>query len=561
MSSPWIRRQFSAPREDRAVLCRPSVADGSVTELVAANRAIFQADRETQLCGESLAEVRRRCRAEVLDAARDYTEELRGVPVAAADPDAPLVVAGHQPELYHPGVWLKNFAASKLATAAGGTALNLIVDADLCDEQSIDLPSGDRETPRRRTIDLDQPERQSPWEDLRIKSPDVLPAAGPEIANAMQEWGIESIAGEFWFDPVEVNGGDCLVQHLTRLRHNRQQAWDAPLLELPMRKLCRLSSFALFVCHVLRNIDDLQTAYNGGLATYRELNKLRSPSHPMPSLGQVEVDGRVRFEAPLWVWRAGDGQRRPLWIEQLGCSFRLYDVRGDDHAAAECVGVIRRTDCAADAWHRLLVDLDQQGVRIRPRALMTTLFARLCLSDLFVHGIGGAKYDEVTDYLFREFIGCDAPTFLTVSGTLKLPLPQHDVTDGDESRLRSLLWDLQHNADRHGAGRPDVIARKQTLIDEQRAARESGERDSRANLRRFRELKSIAQELAESACNQSSRVEAELADVRRRQSANKLLGSREFSWVLYPETLLRNWLHEASDQIVGRSVGDAARTA
>ena len=554
MSSTWIRRQFTAPREDRAVLCRPSVADGSVTDLIAANRAIFAAGRDTQLCGESLAEVRRRCREEVLAAARDYTEELRGVPVEAADPAAPLVVSGHQPELYHPGVWLKNFAASKLATASGGTALNLIVDADLCDEQSIDVPSGGRETPRRRAVDLDQPDRQSPWEDLRIKSPEVLPAAGPQIGEAMRSWGIEPIAGEFWFDPVEVNGGDCLVQHLTRLRHNRQQAWDAPLLELPMRRLCRLPSFALFVCHVLRNIDGLQAAYNGGLATYRELNKLRSPSHPMPSLDRVEVDGRLRYEAPLWVWRAGDGQRRPLWIEQLGCSFRLYDVRSGDHAAAECVGVIRRTDCAADAWHRLLVDLDQQGVRVRPRALMTTLFARLCLSDLFVHGIGGAKYDEVTDHLFREFIGCDAPTFLTVSGTLKLPLPRYDVTSGDESRLRSLLWDLQHNADRHGAGSPELIARKQTLIAEQQASSASGQQDSRANLRRFRELKAVARELAEAAADQRSRVESELADVRRRQSANRLLGSREFSWVLYPEALLRDWLHEASDQIVGRTV-------
>ena len=32
-----------------------------------------------------------------------------------SDPSAPLVVPGHQPALYHPGVWAKNFAAAGIA--------------------------------------------------------------------------------------------------------------------------------------------------------------------------------------------------------------------------------------------------------------------------------------------------------------------------------------------------------------------------------------------------------------------------------------------------------------
>ena len=38
-----------------------------------------------------------------------------------ADPDAPLLLAGHQPELAHPGVWVKNFALNGLARKLGGT--------------------------------------------------------------------------------------------------------------------------------------------------------------------------------------------------------------------------------------------------------------------------------------------------------------------------------------------------------------------------------------------------------------------------------------------------------
>ena len=53
-------------------------------------------------------------------------------------------------------------------------------------------------------------------------------------------------------------------------------------------------------------------------------------------------------------------------------------------------------------------------------ALVTTLFARLVLSDLFIHGIGGAKYDQLTDELIRSFFGLAPPDYLVISATLHL---------------------------------------------------------------------------------------------------------------------------------------------
>ena len=39
-------------------------------------------------------------------------------------------------------------------------------------------------------------------------------------------------------------------------------------------------------------------------------------------------------------------------------------------------------------------ELESSGLKVRSRALTNTLFARLFLCDLFIHGIGGGKYDE-----------------------------------------------------------------------------------------------------------------------------------------------------------------------
>ena len=54
---------------------------------------------------------------------------------------------------------------------------------------------------------------------------------------------------------------------------------------------------------------------------------------------------------------------------------------------------------------------DSDVNNLRPRALTLTLFARLCLGDFFIHGIGGGKYDEVTDAIIRDYFGVEPPAY------------------------------------------------------------------------------------------------------------------------------------------------------
>ena len=69
-----------------------------------------------------------------------------------------------------------------------------------------------------------------------------------------------------------------------------------------------------------------------------------------------------------------------------------------------------------------MAELAGRGIRLRTRALITTLFARLFLGDLFLHGIGGAKYDQVTDLLVERFFGVKPPGYMTLTATLRLPI-------------------------------------------------------------------------------------------------------------------------------------------
>jgi hypothetical protein len=188
---------------------------------------------------------------------------------------------------------------------------------------------------------------------------------------------------------------------------------------------------------------------------------------------------------------------------------------------------------------RAFLDLGRQGFKVRSRALTNTMYARLFLCDLFVHGIGGGKYDEVTDAIIRRYYGAEPPGYLVLSATLLLPLPPYAVNPDDCRRLKREARDLYYNPQRHLDGeprsRPDVaalVARKQVLVAEEPA-------DRHRRRERFGQIREVSARLR-------APVEARLAEVRRRLAdcgaevrANAILRRRDYPFVLYPESVLR----------------------
>src|SRR5262249_29921350 len=126
-------RKLRAPANDGELLVAP--APTAVAGQLADNARRPSAwNHDFQ--GKSASFLRSLVRGEVLSAARRYLNS-HGFPGSSGPADSgdagatPLIVTGHQPELFHPGVWIKNFAAGAIAGANRGCALNLIVDNDL----------------------------------------------------------------------------------------------------------------------------------------------------------------------------------------------------------------------------------------------------------------------------------------------------------------------------------------------------------------------------------------------------------------------------------------------
>jgi hypothetical protein len=189
------------------------------------------------------------------------------------------------------------------------------------------------------------------------------------------------------------------------------------------------------------------------------------------------------------------------------------------------------------AWQRL----EAKGIKIRSRALMTTLFARLFLGDLFIHGIGGGKYDELTDEIIRRFYHIEPPGYMILSGTLHLPLPAFPNRPEDCRQLARQLRDLHWNPQRHLNDRlqkqrvedvRELVTQKIEWIERQPA-------DSLRRRQRFEVLRQLTEKLRPVVSDKEQSLQEERAQCRRKVQANRLLQNREFAFCLHPEETLR----------------------
>ncbi|MEM9186520.1 MAG: hypothetical protein AAGB00_08510 [Planctomycetota bacterium] len=533
------RRRYRAPQDDRAALVEPAWAD--LLELLAANRLALEG-RAIDGLGASIAGFAIEARKELLAKARAFTASFCDPP-PAADAAAPVLLSGHQPELFHPGVWFKNFALDALAKSTGGVGLHLLIDSDLCRSPAVRAPTGEVAAPRSIVVPYDGEAEPLPWESRGVASPATLTTFSERLAKALEGLVAEPLIGSMSADLIEAAAtSGNLGRALSAARRRVEGHWGSQTLELPLSAACDTPAFARFAGLLIDRIDDVHTAYNSALAAYRRSHRLRTRAQPLPDLA---ADGPSR-EAPLWVWTAEDPTRRALFVRRLADGgWELSDRAGGTWAVG-AGPLAERTDWADN--------LRRRGVRIRSRALATTLYARLVLGDLFLHGIGGAKYDEVTDELSRRLFGFAPPAHATLSATVRLPIDYPRVDPGAAVELRAreremrfhpeLFVDRSHPA----AGR---------LISAKRAAVAAPVAIGGPNRVRHDRIERANHALTALLGDERAALEAERQALAERQRAAAVLGSREYSLALYPEATLREAMTRLTAPALKAAAADA----
>jgi hypothetical protein len=386
-SAPSRYADWKAPDEDGQLLIWPDAA-ALLRETRENHRRLAASDVRIQ--NVPLNELRRRQRHWI-----GHTAD-----------DQPLIATGHQAELYHPGVWVKDVLINTVARRVGGQPWHFAVDTDSPKHLHLRWPGASM------AITDDPRMNGAAWTGL-LEGP--TPAHVDELLSAVRG------AREGWDFKPAVEG---FLEHLKRLAIEQPPLaaaltnaghaldWNLGLRQhaLLMAPVWSCEPYLVFAHHLLGRAGEFASHYNAALAEYRREQGIHSPGRPMPDL-QV---GLEEVEAPFWLDDlAGDSRERLVlrradgkWaLRGPGGELFSFDETGDGDAVAR----------------RLAAFLRQHQLRLAPRALTLTTFFRLILADQFVHGIGGGRYDQVTDRLIATHFGLEPPRFSVTTATLYFP--------------------------------------------------------------------------------------------------------------------------------------------
>lgn len=357
--------------------------------------------RRGEIVGEALL---RTIRAEVMEYAREYSRELEetalqsGVRLSENDglPDDDrhgLVMAGHQPIVFHPGLMCKAESLTKLARDTGAFGVHVVIDTDagkLC-EVSWPRVSDDELIIRRAPIarevgvvnataaeeTLYAAQRVATRAEIRDifaeMRADLLSMGHVKEAERAREIGIiyERLEGS------PIASANSIARCSIELRGYREVQLSSLLRDTSLRDVLPL---------LASDAERLHKTYNACLEEYRREHAIKNAANPFPNL-RVSAGSH---ELPLWLIK--DNQRHPLWSGA------------------------RETQSLGE------------GSYIATRGSLTTMVLRAYCCDLFVHGLGGGKYDHFVNMFTARYLGVELPPFVVASRTRVL----------DEDRVEKL---------------------------------------------------------------------------------------------------------------------------
>ncbi len=414
--------------------------------------------------------------------ARRFREQL-GLPT-----DKPIIMTGHQAQLWHPGILAKLFAAESLAKRVGGVVVWLIVDMDTNEALSLRVPVRHADGPMTDELFDFTPTDQRTVRRATGATPAVEPALigfGPEIQPASPE-----IAGR-----------------LERL--HRAIAAHADASSIAMQ-----ATLALF--DVLAPVSDRPTIIAptkfAETDLYKEVLAIAAddPGHFAGTFNEAVESVPNSGVSPVSL----GNEELPMW--------RLSEPGRRERARA------------SDA---------KRGEPLLPGGLLMTGLMRLAGCDLFIHGTGGRSYEPVNDRWLPHLIESPLAPFTSATATLTLDFDDHQpATQQDAAHAAWLAHHARH--DPSLVGEDEDERRKRELA----AQIESLPRHSRERRALYEEILAILERTRTEHASEISAFQRQAERTKMLAMEHRLRTDRTWSVALHnTEKLVK--LHKTIDAL------------
>ena len=440
----------------------------------------------------------------------------------------PVILSGHQAEFVHAGVFAKTMAAHALAARTGGQAVFLTVDSDVPKATQLAVPEATPGGLRRVDVTIPGCDPHQPFE-FQPPTPRASWLQFFATLAALHRLRDQALLDTFaraWLTTDDPNPPYC--DALTRAQSAAEAALDLPgVRELRMSHLCATAAFRAFVARMLLDAPRCASAYNAAQTAYRQRHRVRAAGRPVPPL-HIGADA---VELPLWVVRPDEPRRRLLTVQRGD----VLELATDNRV----LGHLRCADLARAGMHSEPWPLERDGWHIRPRALALSAFARYFLADLFIHGVGGAKYDEMMEDFATEFFGVEPGPACCVTATLYLPLPRSGLQPVDIATARHQSRDLRFNPQRHIRPAPAELLRERTeLVRRAEDLRRHQPREHGDRRLVFREIRRINEQMLGSDPWRAAEYDQRIQTLEAQRKLDRIALDREYFYALHPRTAL-----------------------
>jgi len=542
IKAPQNKQIFFSPSADKM---------GSLLE---ENKKIFS-KYSFAILNQPFRKVRENCRKEVIRRALKFSKKF--------DPDIEekinpayqyIIQTGHQPVFFHPGIWIKNIFLNELTKSPlldKSLGLNILLDNDICKDLNLSLPAlSSTGNLKLERVNFLSPTfaPNLPFEEYPYPSLELIVKFSRDIIRKLKPMESENkdILNNFkiFVRCLEDSSRRCsqndirgnLGEFLGLARRLYEKEIEPAYLEIPFSQICDSNEFLSFFLEITENIESFSKIYNKKLDEYRKLFKIRNRAHPSPNLMIKEN----LTELPFWIWKEGDKRRKIFILKEKEGNYLYNDSYGK-------IFLIEKD--GLKSLFSLKTLLKERGLKIRPKALLLTLYNRLFISDLFIHGLGGAKYDLVTDEIIREFFKVGLPHFLVVSCTLYLDFKSSpNASDSKVSALKKKIRDLEFNPQRYINELPltkkeknqieELVEKKTELIKKIKETLSPIEKRTISE-----EIKAINNFMGEKIGHLKSELSKKLEDEEEKMKQSKVYTFREFPYCFFSAKELRNLLN------------------
>jgi hypothetical protein len=471
-------------------------------------------------------------RKELLNIAAGYTQDIAGETRYTPTPEN-IIVTGHQPTWHHCGILAKNLATAQCAKNVSGCAVHLVLDHDVCDSAML-FP--------RQTSD-------GSWhfESLELESnqnPIPLEFRPPPQATKIQAL-IDKVTGtnqnhfctQLWsknakYRLLRAHHLRNIADFITGSQAMLNSALGLNITYLPVSLLAQSNAFLHFVDSIITDAAHFANSYNKAIS---HQTKHQGQNLPKTAPPLTMNTAKPMTELPFWLF-SPQGRRTSLFATSNNSGQIAIGTASTQLTNLHAKYLNGKTDSLRNS-------LVESGYRLRPKAVSLTLFARLYLADLFVHGIGGACYEHVTDHILQYYYRIERTRFAVATATAHLPLSDRaGIAPQTISQLKQKIRNVKYSPEKFIQAALHRQEPVKSLIKTKNKLIETTKNRSLPTDTKKLAWGSISQvnkELSKYTEASHRNLKESLKSAEYKQKSSRVLNYREYFFGLFPEEMLR----------------------